>query len=113
MYLSLAFSLSFVVLPLLAFTVANLGGALENINEVDARDSPISIIYENLDISHDKPLEINGFNPSFILLSDSYGSRGGTVESGNDPLSYFKGDADGSSCNPIYMEVVSCNASYL
>lgn len=27
------------------------------------------------------------------------------------PLSYFKGDGEGSSCNLVYMEVVSCHAS--
>lgn len=63
MYLSLAFSLSFVILPLLAFTMANIGDALENINEVDAGDSSLSTINENLGIPHDKPLEINGPTP--------------------------------------------------
>lgn len=72
--------------------MTNLGDALENINKVDARDSSLSTINENLDIPHDKPLEINGPNPSFILLSDNYGSTRGSIESGKHPLGYFKGD---------------------
>lgn len=56
-------------------------------NGVDGDDSPILAIYDNLDISHDKPLEINVPIPNLVILRDSYGPEVGYVKSVELPFS--------------------------
>lgn len=54
------------------------------------------MVYENHDIPDVEPLEINGLNPHFIVLSDSYGSIGDYIENGDVPLSTSKEDGWGT-----------------
>lgn len=71
------------------------------------------MIYENPDILYVEPLEINGLDPNFIVLSDNSGFGGGFVESGDGTLISFEESGDGKYCNPTYIEVVSFLASSL
>lgn len=71
------------------------------------------MIYENPNILYVEPLEINGLNPNFIVLSDNSGFGGGFVESGDGTLSYFENGGKGKYCNPSYIEVVSLFSSSL
>lgn len=69
----------------------------ENINKVDLGDSLVFKIYENLDFPYDNPLEINGLNLNFTVLSDNSEFEGCFIESGYNPLSSSKGDRKGTS----------------
>lgn len=44
-------------------------------NGPDGGDFPVSAIYENPNVPNADPLEVNGPNPNFIVLSDSSGLR--------------------------------------
>lgn len=47
-------------------------------------DFLVSVICENFDIPHVEPLETNGHNLNFIILSDSSWYGGDSVKSGDN-----------------------------
>lgn len=91
--------------------MANVGNILENINEVDGGDSPISRIYENLEVPHDEPLEVNYPNPNFIMLSDSFRPKRDFAVSVDGPLSTSEEDRERNSSHLDFIKVVSHLAS--
>lgn len=50
----------------------NIENVPKNINEVDGGYSLESIIHENHDVLNDESLEVNAFNPNFIMFNDNY-----------------------------------------
>lgn len=61
-------------------------------------DSSSSAIFENLDALNVGPLEVSGINLNLVILSDSFGSGEGSIESGDEPFrALIKGNVDGPS----------------
>lgn len=61
-------------------------------------DSSSSAIFENLDALNVGALEVNGINLILVILSDSFGSGEGSIESGDEPFrALIKGNVDGPS----------------
>lgn len=80
---------------------------------VRGKGFPNITIYDNPDIPYAEPLEINGLNPNFVVLSDSSESGGGSIESKDEPLSSYEGYEDGNYCTLTYMEVLTRTSSSL
>lgn len=49
--------------------MANLKNVFESINEAGGGDSPILASYDNPDVQHVEPLDINAPNTNFTVLS--------------------------------------------
>lgn len=56
-------------------------------NEHDGGDSPLSVIYEKPNVLNIDPQEFDHPNPNLILLRDSCGFEGDSIESGDEHLS--------------------------
>ncbi|KAI5389190.1 hypothetical protein KIW84_074734 [Lathyrus oleraceus] len=70
---------------------------------VRGKGIPNITIYDNPDIPYAEPLEINGLNPNFVVLSDSSESGGGSIESKDKPLSSYEGYEDGNYFTLTYI----------
>lgn len=70
-------------------------------------DSPISVVYENPNIPHEEPLDVNGLIPNMVVLSDMYGIGRGFIKSGGDPFIPSYGNEQGYSRILDYIEVVA------
>lgn len=62
-------------------------------------DTPVLAIYENSNVSDVNPLEVNDLNPNPIVLTDSSGSGGSSVENGDGPLSVSTKESTDDSSN--------------
>lgn len=84
-----------------------------NINGYDVGDSPIPIVYRNLNIPDDEPLEVNDIFPNLIIIGEIYGTEESFVGSGGDPLNPYDGNKEGNLYTLAYMKVVARLTSYV
>lgn len=72
---------------------------------------PILSVYGNLHIPVEKPLEVNNHIPNLIVLSNSFGTMGSSIESRGGPLSPSNKNDEGNSKTLVYLEVIACLTS--
>lgn len=69
-------------------------------------------VYGNLHILVEEPLEVNNHIPNLIVLSNSFGTMGGSIESRGDPFSLSNKNDEGNSKTLVYLEVIACLTSF-
>lgn len=68
---------------------------------------------KKLNIPYDDLLEINHIILNLFVLNDGYGYGGSFVKNGDDPHSLSKGNKEGNSHTPAYVETIALMTSSL